>query len=83
VSWADETTAHLEYIEVADGVPVRRPASRLATEPSGQDTGPRLTEEPLAEPWATEWDGRDWDWPFTSADHDAATLRASDASCAT
>ena len=32
--------------------------------------GPRLTGAPLGEPWATEWDGQDWDWPFTSADED-------------
>ena len=35
-----------------------------------QYAGPRLTGEPLAEPWATQWDGRDWSWPFTSADDD-------------
>jgi Protein of unknown function (DUF664) len=32
--------------------------------------GPQLNGEPLAEPWAGEWDAQDWDWPFTSADHD-------------
>ncbi len=33
--------------------------------------GPRLTGDPLGEPWATDWDREDWDWPFTSAEHDA------------
>ena len=33
--------------------------------------GPRLTGEPLADPWAREWDDQDWDWEFTSADHDS------------
>ncbi len=34
--------------------------------------GPHLTGGELAEPWASEWDGEDWDWPFTSSDRDSA-----------
>ena len=33
-------------------------------------SGPHLTGESLGEPWASEWDGEDWEWPFTSSDHD-------------
>ena len=31
---------------------------------------PRLSGDELGEPWASQWDGEDWDWPFTSADQD-------------
>ena len=33
--------------------------------------GPRLIGGGLADPWANDWDGEDWDWPFTSAEADS------------